>query len=55
MVTGEFVLVKQNNSPTDDEVNEVLERVIISVKKLYEKEKPDWELRPLVITWIIKE
>ena len=50
MVTGEFVLVKQNNSPTDDEVNEVLERVIISVKKLYEKEKPDWELRPLVIT-----
>ena len=40
MVTGEFVLVKQNNSPTDDEVNEVLERVIISVKKLYEKEKP---------------
>lgn len=51
MVTGEFVLVKQNDSPSDKEINEILEKVIASVKKLYDTKKPDWEKRPLIITW----
>lgn len=50
MVTGEFVLVKQNDSPSDKEINEILEKVIESVKKLYDTKKPDWEKRPLIIT-----
>ena len=50
MVTGDIVLVKQNSSPTEAEINEVLDRVIVAVNKLYETKKPDWETRPLVIT-----
>ena len=50
MVTGEIILIKKIENPTDEEINEVLDRVIIGVKKLYEMKKPDWEERPLVIT-----
>ena len=50
MATGEIVLVKKIEHPTDDEVNEVLNRVILATTKLYETKKPEWEKRPLVIT-----
>jgi hypothetical protein len=50
MVTGEIVLVKKNESPSDVEINEVMERVIKAVNDLYEKKKPEWEKRPLKIT-----
>lgn len=50
MVTGDIVLVKKNDSPSDEEVNEVLDKVIIAVTKLYETKKPEWEKRPLKIT-----
>jgi hypothetical protein len=50
MVTGEIVQIKQNSSPSEEEINEVLQRVIVATKKLYETKKPDWEDRPLVIT-----
>lgn len=50
MVTGEIVLVKKIDFPTDEEVNEVLDRVILATSKLYESKKPEWEKRPLVIT-----
>ena len=50
MVTGEIVLIKQNDNPSDEEINEVLDRVIIAVKKLYDEKKPEWETRPLIIT-----
>lgn len=50
MVTGDIVLVKQNSSPSEEEINEVLDRVIAAVSKLYDTKKPEWETRPLVIT-----
>ena len=50
MVTGEIVLVKKIEFPTDEEINGVLDRVILATTKLYETKKPEWEKRPLVIT-----
>ena len=50
MATGEIVLVKKNESPSDEEINEVMERVIKAVNDLYETKKPEWEKRPLKIT-----
>lgn len=50
MVTGEIVLIKKNESPSDEEINEVMERVIKAVNDLYETKKPEWEKRPLKIT-----
>jgi hypothetical protein len=49
MVTGDVVEVKQNDNPSDEEVDAVLQKVIATVKKLYDEKKPDWETRPLVI------
>lgn len=51
MVTGDIVLVKKNSSPSEEEINEVLDRVIAAVSRLYDTKKPEWETRPLVITW----
>ncbi|KAJ1435074.1 diacylglycerol acyltransferase-domain-containing protein [Ochromonadaceae sp. CCMP2298] len=49
MVTGDIVDVKQSEQPTDAEIDEVMERVVKSVTEMYEKKKPEWEKRPLVI------
>jgi len=49
MVTGEIVEVTQKDNPTDEEIDEVLTRVIASIEKVYETKKPAWETRPLVI------
>jgi diacylglycerol O-acyltransferase 2, plant len=50
MVVGRIVDVTQKDFPSEEEVNEVMEKVIASVTELYEKKKPDWETRPLVIS-----
>lgn len=49
MVTGEIVEVKQNDTPTDEEIQETMERVIKSLQTMYDTKKPEWETRPLVI------
>jgi hypothetical protein len=49
MVTGDVIEVKQNDNPSEEEVNIVLNKVIAGVKKLYDEKKPEWETRPLVI------
>ena len=49
MATGLIINVKQNDNPSEEEVNNVLGEVIMEVMKLYERKKPSWEDRPLVI------
>jgi hypothetical protein len=49
MVTGDIIEVKKNPNPSDEEVNEVLQKLIAGVKKVYEEKKPEWENRPLEI------
>jgi hypothetical protein len=49
MVSGEVVDVVQMESPTDAEIDEVMGRVVKSVEDLYEKKRPEWEKRPLII------
>lgn len=49
MVIGEIVEVKQNDNPTDEEIQEVMDRVKKSVEIAYAK-RPEWEKRPLVIS-----
>lgn len=50
MVTGRVVEVQQKEFPSDEEVEAVMQKVIASVTELYEKKKPEWETRPLVIS-----
>jgi 2-acylglycerol O-acyltransferase 2 len=50
MVSGEIVEVDQCSSPTAEQVEEVMNRVIKSVTDLYNSpKKPSWETRPLVV------
>ena len=49
LVTGEIVEVTQISEPTPEQVQDVMEKVIKSIQKLYDEKKPDWETRPLVI------
>ena len=49
MVFGDIIEVKQNANPTEEEINDTLQRVIANVEKLYKEKKPEWEERPLVI------
>lgn len=49
MVSGAVIEVTQKDNPTEEEINDVLEKVIKSVKELYETKKPSWETRPLII------
>jgi diacylglycerol O-acyltransferase 2, plant len=49
MVTGDVIEIKQCDNPSDELVQEVMNKVIESVKKVYAEKKPDWEQRPLVI------
>lgn len=49
MATGEIVEVVQNDNPSEEYINEVLEKVKASLMKVYNEKKPSWETRPLVI------
>ncbi len=49
VVYGEPVEVKQNDNPTNEEVAEMLQKVIDAVEKLYKEKHPSWEDRPLVV------
>lgn len=49
MVSGDIVYVKQKLNPSEEEIDEVLNAVITSVQTVYEKKKPAWETRPLVV------
>lgn len=46
---GEVVEVKQNDNPTDEEIQEVMDRVKKSLEGVYAR-RPEWEKRPLVIS-----
>lgn len=48
MQSGNIVCVKQCDNPSDDQIDEVLNKLTESVQQLYSC-KPDWEDRPLVI------
>lgn len=45
----DVVRVTQCDEPTDEQAQEVLDRVIVATKKGYEELKPEWETRPLKI------
>ena len=51
MVSCDVVKVEQCDSPTEEQVKDVQNRVIASLQKMYDTsgKKPDWEQRPLVI------
>ena len=49
MACGTPVEVTQNDNPTIEEINEVMQRLQEGVKTLYNETKPVWETRPLVI------
>ena len=50
MTAGRVIKVKQNDSPSNEEVQTVLDQVVAEFERLYKEQKPDWETRPLVIT-----
>jgi 1-acyl-sn-glycerol-3-phosphate acyltransferase len=49
MVSGEIVQVKQKENPTEEDINEVMNQVIRSIENIYEKKRPSWEQRKLVV------
>ncbi|KAJ1620276.1 diacylglycerol acyltransferase-domain-containing protein [Pavlovales sp. CCMP2436] len=49
MVLGSPIRVTQAAEPSAEEVEETLARVVDAMAKLYEKHRPAWETRPLVI------
>ncbi len=49
MVFGEIVEVTQKDEPTQEEIQETLNKVVASVEKLYKEKRPEWEDRPLII------
>lgn len=49
MVTGNIVEVVQCDAPSEEQIQETMDRVIASVEDLYQNKKPDWETRPLII------
>lgn len=48
MTTGNIIRVKQNDNPSDKEVEDVMKEVIKEIKVLWER-RPEWETRPLEI------
>jgi len=50
MISGRVVEVTKKDFPSEEDINKVLDDVIASVRELYEKRKPDWETRPLVVS-----
>jgi len=49
MITGEPIPTIQSDKPSEEYVNEILNKVIVAAEKLYSEKKPEWETRPLVI------
>ena len=51
MAIGEPVLLEggPNPNPSDADIDALLERVVVAIQELYEKEKPSWETRPLIV------
>ena len=49
ITTAEIVTVKQNDNPTEEEIDDVMNRVIASLQKMYDAKKPELETRPLVV------
>jgi hypothetical protein len=49
MVTAEIVEVVQCANPSEEQVQETMDRLIRSLQQAYEAKKPDWEKRPLVV------
>eukprot|EP01034_Spumella_vulgaris_P023350 gene23350-29563_t len=50
MASGDIVEVVQNDNPSVEEIQAVLDRVVLAVDKLYREKRPEWEKRPLVIS-----
>lgn len=50
MTAGRVIKVKQNDNPSNEEVQAVLDQVVAEFERLYKEQKPEWETRPLVIT-----
>ena len=49
IVRGKTIITKQEDNPSDETVQKVLNKVIKEVQRLYDSKKPSWETRPLVI------
>lgn len=49
MVCGEAIEVKQEDNPSDETVQALMDRLVGAVQELYEQRKPEWEKRPLVV------
>jgi len=49
MACGTPVQVTQNDNPTIEEINEVMQRLQSGVMQLYSETRPSWETRPLLI------
>jgi 2-acylglycerol O-acyltransferase 2 len=49
VVYGEPIEVIQKNDPSNEEVAELLQKVVDAVEKIYKEQRPEWEDRPLVI------
>jgi len=50
MTAGRVIKVKQNDNPSNEEVQAVLDQVVAEFERLYNEQRPEWEARPLVIT-----
>jgi 2-acylglycerol O-acyltransferase 2 len=49
MVSGEIIEIIQNDNPEEKEIKETMEKVMKALYDIYEKKKPSWESRRLVI------
>ena len=49
MVFGDVIEVEKNDHPTQQYVEETLQKVIDAVNHLYDQHRPTWENRPLIV------
>lgn len=49
VAAGDIVEVTKNEAPTQKEIDDVIAKVEKSLQEAYEKKKPAWETRPLII------
>jgi diacylglycerol O-acyltransferase 2, plant len=49
LASGEVIPVTQNSNPTDEDVQKVMDDVVAALQLLYDKHKPEWEQRPLMV------
>ena len=49
MACGSPIQVTQNDNPTTEEINDVMQRLQLGVMQLYKESCPVWETRPLLI------